>query len=82
MEKLTEEVLKARAKALYFDKNPKIDKIFVDEFGRFSYNKQNLLEVNKLTDAKVFEIKNKGLKADPDLVKKIKEDSKPPEKKK
>jgi len=75
--KLEEKELAARAKVLYFDKNPKIIKIYCDEFGRFAYRKQDLLEVNKNTDVKIFEINSKGLKADAESVAKVKESTKP-----
>jgi len=68
LKKLSQNVLKARAKKLYFDRNAKITKIYCDEFGRFSYNKQSLLEVNKLIDVEVFEIKAAGLKVDSSVI--------------
>jgi len=53
MIKLTEQELMARAKKLYFDRNKKIKEMYADEFGRFSYNKGNLLEINKGKDIAV-----------------------------
>ena len=47
-EKLSEAVLKARAKKLYFDNpNNNAKVIFVTEDGRFSYSKENLQEITK-----------------------------------
>jgi hypothetical protein len=53
MERSSQTELKKRAKALYFGENSKIKKIFVDEFGRFSYTKENLVAINKGKDVKV-----------------------------
>lgn len=71
--KLTESELSARAKVLYFDKNKKIGKIYADEFGRFSYQKGYLIEANKGTDVKIFEINKNGLKVDAEAEKAIKD---------
>jgi len=56
-------MLVARAKKLYFDKNSKIKHVFVDAFGRFSYNKGNLLEINSITKAEVFKIDKNSIKS-------------------
>jgi hypothetical protein len=64
MVKLSEEELKRRAKLNYFDENPNIDKIFVNEFGQFSYSQAALEEPYKHTDVKVFAITRKGLEVE------------------
>lgn len=60
MKKLSKQELTARAKKLYFDKNKKIEKVFCDENGRFSYNSGNLMTINDGKDVSVFEITRKG----------------------
>ena len=60
LKRLSEAELVKRAKELYFDHNKKIEKIFVDEYGRFSYEKQSLIEQNS-KEVGVFEIDRKGL---------------------
>ena len=62
LKRLSESELVKRAKELYFDHNKKIEKIFVDEYGRFSYDKQSLIEQNG-KEVGVFEIDRKGLEA-------------------
>lgn len=57
MEKIEKKILVARAKKLYFEKNPNIKEVYVDVYGRFSFNKGNLLEVNKVKKDEVFLIK-------------------------
>lgn len=59
MERLSQTELKKRAKKLYFDRNSKIDTIFVDEFGRFSYTPENLKMINKGKDVKIIPINRK-----------------------
>lgn len=62
LEKLSKDEICRRAKTLYFDKNPKIKTIFADEYGRFGYNAQNLVELNRISNAEVFEINKDALK--------------------
>jgi hypothetical protein len=59
--KLEQDQLLARAKVLYFDVNPNIEKIFVDEYGHFSYRQNDLLELNRLNNVGVFEVTRKGV---------------------
>lgn len=61
MIKLSEQELIRRAKENYFDTNPAIEKIFVNEYGQFSYRQADLEEPYKHTDVKVFLITRKGL---------------------
>jgi hypothetical protein len=61
--RLPEAELKRRAKELYFDKNKNIKVIFADEFGRFSYSKEALIEQNEQSTG-VFEINAGALKED------------------
>jgi len=56
MKALTNAELNQRAKALYFDKNKEIKEMFVDEYGRFSYTPENLVELNKGSKVKVMKI--------------------------
>jgi len=60
LERLSEAELTKRAKELYFNRNPKIDVIYADEFGRFSYNQQSLVEQNEASTG-VFAINRKAL---------------------
>jgi len=63
MKRLSEKELIKRAKELYFDHNPAITKIAVDEFGRFAYPERVnvLLEQNRHNDGKVFIIDKNGI---------------------
>ena len=61
LERLPEEELTKRAKELYGNKNPSLERIFVDEYGRFSYQKQYLIEQNQPNVA-IFQIDFKALK--------------------
>ena len=62
LESLKEEEIIKRAQELYFDHNKKVDVIYADEYGRFSYNKQSLIEQND-SKVKIFEINRKGIQA-------------------
>jgi hypothetical protein len=53
MERLSQTELKKRAKKLYFDRNKKIKRVFVDEFGRFSYTPENLKQINQGSGVKI-----------------------------
>ena len=55
MKRKSETVLKQIAKALYFT-NPLVKEVFADEFGRFSYTKDNLLQINDRKGVKVVRI--------------------------
>lgn len=60
LEKIKQEDLLSRAKTLYFDKMPTLEKIYADEFGRFSYRQFDLIELNKYNGVNTFEITRKA----------------------
>lgn len=66
-EKLTQTELIKRAKVLYFDKMENLTAIYADEFGRFSYNAQSLIEQNKVSNANVYKIPRTGKVAKEEL---------------
>ena len=59
--KLSKAELSRRAKVLYFDKNPNIEKIYVSEFGQFSYSNGPLEEIYKHKDVEIYLVTRKGL---------------------
>ncbi len=62
MKKVAQSELKKRAKALYFDKLEKLEVVFADEYGRFSYNPETLVEINRKKDVDIFKIDRKDIK--------------------
>ena len=59
--KLDEKEILRRAKVLYFDVMPSLQFIFADEYGRFSYNQQSLLEQNRYPEGTVYRINRDGI---------------------
>jgi len=58
--KLSQEEILRRARKLYFDVMPDLQFIFADEYGRFSYRDQSLIEQNRHPETIVFKINRSG----------------------
>lgn len=62
MKRLDSKELAKRAKKLYFDANPNIEEVYVNEFGQFSYNNGALEEINKHREVDVYKITRNSVK--------------------